>query len=302
MTQTKQLELDVLAAIELIDALARASILDAEIRRANEAASSSDPSPRQPSSPGSGGGGLTAPIDAPAVTPGQSSAPSLNRDDLDAAAAVAFILETAVGAGVTAGAGRALVVAKVEGQRGWWSAPLVARVASVGVGVSLGARRCATLAFLDKHELEKLSKGSKVRLRVGASLCLAVPCPAASKGSSNSSNKNGLSPSLYRSTDLGFEFVGNSAPDYRVSRGVMADFSLRVSALVPSDKLTRAALGADTLSSSPGGDTKRAKIDREELLSGKTPAPRALRLLAHRLNDAAGLASRPSAPWPGVSK
>lgn len=303
-TTTTQLELDVLAAIELVDALARASTLDAEIKAAAAASSPSSaaPSPRRPSSAGSGG--ITAPIDAPAVTPGQSSAPSLNRDDLDAAAAVAFIFETAVGAGIMASAGRALVVAKVEGQRGWWSAPLVARVASVGTGVSLGARRCATLAFLDKKELDKLSRGSKVRLRAGASLCLAVPfarSTATSKSSSSSSNKKGFSPSLYRSTDLGFEFVGDSAPDYRVSRGLMADFSLRASALVPCDKLTRAALGGAE-SSSSGDKISKTKIDRGELLSGKTPAPLALRPLARRLNAAAGLASRPAAPWPGVSK
>ena len=303
-----QLELDVVAAIELLDALARASTLDAEIRHAAAASAGGEPSssPGRPSSAGSGG---AAPIDAPAVTPGQSSAPSLNRDDLDAAAAVAFVFETVVGAGVTAGAGRALVLAKLEGKRGFWSAPLVARVGSVGAGASLGARRCATLAFLGRRELERLSRGSRVRLSAGASLCLAVPLAAktsaaaatptsAAEGKSpGTKSRKGFSPSLYRSTDLGFDLVGSSAPDYRVSRGVMADVSLRVSALLPCDKLTRAALllGGN-------GDSSKQKVDRAALLSGETPAPVAIRPLARRLNAAAGLAARPAAPWPGVGK
>lgn len=294
MTQATQLEQDVLAAIELLDALARASVLDDEIRRAsaaNEPSSSpSSSSPPRPSSAGSG----TPPIDAPAMTPGQSSAPSLNRDDLDAAAAVAFVFETAVGAGVTAGAGRALVVAKVKGQRGWWSAPMIARVVSIGAGVSLGVRRCATLAFLGKKELEHLSKGSKVRLSAGASLCLAVPL----KATACYKSRKGFSPALYRSTDLGFELIGDTPPDYRVSRGLMADFSLRVSAVLPCDKLTRQAL-----SSSGGGENSSfSKIDREALLSGETPAPVAIRPLARRLNAAAALEKRPAAPWPAVGK
>ena len=316
---SSQLELDVIAAIELLDALARASTLDAEIRRAAASAGGEPSSPqRRPSSAGSSAGtpAAAAPIDAPAVTPGQSSAPSLNRDDLDAAAAVAFVFETAAGAGVVAGAGRALVLAKVEGQRGWWSAPLVARVFSVGAGASLGARRCATLAFLGRRELERLARGSRVRLSAGASLCLAVPLAAKKKtstaatataagttssksSSSSSSSRKGFSPSLYRSTDLGFDFAGGSlGPDHRVSRGLMADFSLRVSALFPCDKLTREALGDGQNSSS----SSKTKVDRGELLSGRTPAPLAIRPLARRLNAAAGLAARPAAPWPGVSK
>lgn len=302
-----QLELDVVAAVELLDALARASTLDIEIKRAaaqtssagNEPSSTS--SPRRPSSAGSGG--TPAPIDAPAVTPGQSSAPSLNRDDLDTAAAVAFVFETAAGAGLTAGAGRALVLAKVDGKRGFWSAPLVARVFSVGAGASLGARRCATLAFLGRKELERLRRGSRVRLSAGASLCLAVPLAAkktpTSAMSSTSTSTKGFSPSLYRSTDLGFDFAGGSAPDYRISRGLMADFSLRVHALLPCDRLTREALGQ---ADADGGQVSKNKIDREALLSGETPAPLAIRPLARRLNAAAGLAARPAAPWPGVSK
>ena len=290
MAASSQLELDVLAAIELLDALARASTLDAEIRRASAGGEPS--SPHRPSSAGSGGG-TTAPIDAPAMTPGQSSAPPLNRDDLDACAAVAFVFETTAGAGVTVGAGRALVLAKVAGQRGWWSAPLVLRVASIGAGVALGARRCATLAFLGSEELGRLSSGSPARLRAGASLCLAVPMAA--RTSTAAEKRRGFSPRLYRSADLGFDFVGGSAPDYRVSRGLMADLSLRVGVLAPCDKLTRAALGGDAPSS-------KGKLDCGALLSGATPAPVAIRPLARRLNAAAGLAARPAAPWPGVSK
>ena len=287
-----------MAAIELLDALAHAATLDAEIRAAAGAGGgaagepSSSSSPRRPSSAGSS----TAPIDAPAMTPGQSSSPPLNRDDLDSCAAVAFVFETTAGAGVTAGLGRALVLAKVEGQRGWWSAPLVCRVVSLGAGVALGARRCATLAFLGKEELGKLAAGSRVRLRAGSSLCLAVPLANAA-GNNSYLHRKGFSPRLYRSTDLGFDLVGSSAPDYRVSRGVMADFSLRVSALLPCDKLTRAALllGGN-------GDSSKQKVDRAALLSGETPAPVAIRPLARRLNAAAGLAARPAAPWPGVGK
>lgn len=121
---------------------------------------------------------------------------------------------------------------------------------------------------------------------------------AAGKSGSGSSSRKGFSPSLYRSTDLGFDFAGGCS-DYRISRGVMADFSLRVSAMLPCDNLTRAALstGSADLNSS-----SKTKIDRGALLSGQTPAPVALRPLARRLNAAAGLAARPSAPWPGVSK
>lgn len=317
-----QLELDVAAAVELLDVLAKASQAEAETAMAHHhaaaaASSGSSSSPRRPSTAGS-----SEAIDAPAVVPGQTSAVSLNRDDLDAAAAVAFVFETTVGAGLTATWGRALVVAKLTGSRGWFSAPLYCRVASLGAGMSLGVRRCATLAFLGKQELEKLKSGRKVRVRAGASLCLAVPFKAPSTTSSSSKAaadsgsdaKRAFRPIFYRSQDLGFDFDSSSsggvddvAPDYRVSRGVMVDLSLRVGVLAPCDKLTREALALalDQQQKQGGKEKEKAKIDREALLSGRAPfdaPPKVLRPLARRLNLAAGLEHRPAAPWPGVSR
>jgi len=176
---------------------------------------------------------------------------------------------------------------QLPGKRGWWSAPLAVRAVHLGVGASAGARTVAALLTLDAAALARLTRpGGALAASPGASLSVSCPCAGGAA-----------------SRDDSFEF-GLADADYRVpgGRGLMVDYSLGVSVLSRAGPAARAAmLGAE------GGSGRSGRASPSPtsaaILSGgggAVPTPAALRPLCRALNDAARLADRPAAPWPGV--
>lgn len=188
----------------------------------------------------------------------------LNGSEIAQAAGVAFLFSRKGGVGVTLSMGTGFVIAKVPGKPGW-SAPLIFRVTSGGLGVSLGYAEVETLTILDSTAA--VQEFLKTQVSLDSHLSVALGARMAGDASETAVDFTAPRESLKKFS-------------YSVNKGMMLDASWNGSGISLNDEDQVAMYGEG--------------VSKEDILAGKVNPPEFLTELYGALNRLAYFGDSPT--------